>query len=148
LLDKTKDHESLVVRLLHICWWKDKLLSMCWPKPFSTFDRCSDLYVPLVPLIWLVWWRFYGSVHDGLFVCLFNVLRPAQEFFTYMETAPLPKKACKFRPMLGAQGLWAERDLYLATPTVTRDLGFSGLIWRPPHSVASDDTHGNAEDLL
>jgi hypothetical protein len=32
--------------------------------------------------------------------------------------------------MLGAQGLWAGRDLYRATPAVTRDLGFSGLIRR------------------
>jgi phage FluMu protein Com len=37
-------------------------------------------------------------------------------------------RAVKNRPMLGAQGLWAGRDLYLATPAVTRDLGFSGLI--------------------
>jgi hypothetical protein len=29
------------------------------------------------------------------FVCLFSVLRPAQEFFTYMETSPLPVKGCK-----------------------------------------------------
>jgi hypothetical protein len=39
-------------------------------------------------------------------------------------------RAAKFRPMLGAQGLWAGRDLYRATPAVTRDLGFSGLIQR------------------
>jgi hypothetical protein len=32
--------------------------------------------------------------------------------------------------MLGAQGLWAGRDLYCATPIVTQDLGFSGLIRR------------------
>jgi hypothetical protein len=32
--------------------------------------------------------------------------------------------------MLGAQGLWAGRDLCSATPAVTRDLGFSGLIGR------------------
>jgi hypothetical protein len=32
--------------------------------------------------------------------------------------------------MLGAQGLWAGRDLYFATPGVTRGLGFSGLIRR------------------
>jgi hypothetical protein len=32
--------------------------------------------------------------------------------------------------MLGAQGLWAGRNLYPATPTVTRGLGFSGLIRR------------------
>jgi hypothetical protein len=30
----------------------------------------------------------------------------------------------------GAQGLLAGRDLYRATPAVTRDLGFSGLIQR------------------
>jgi hypothetical protein len=39
-------------------------------------------------------------------------------------------KAAKFRPKLGAQGLWAGRDLYRATPAVTRDLGFSGLVRR------------------
>jgi hypothetical protein len=39
-------------------------------------------------------------------------------------------RATKFRPMLGAQGLWAGRDLYRATPAVTRGLGFSGLIRR------------------
>jgi hypothetical protein len=61
---------------------------------------------------------------------LFTVLRPAQEFFTHMETSPLPVKGCKFRRMLSTQGLWAGRDLYRATPAVTRDLGFSGLIWR------------------
>jgi hypothetical protein len=45
--------------------------------------------------------------------------------------------------LLGAQGLWAGRDLYRATPAVTRDLGFSGLIRKgPPHLVASYDTEG------
>jgi hypothetical protein len=39
-------------------------------------------------------------------------------------------RTAKFRPMLGAQGLWAGRDLYRATPAVTRDLSFSGLIRR------------------
>ena len=39
------------------------------------------------------------------------------------------------RPMLGAQGLWAGRDLYRATPAVTWGLGFSGLI---PRRIQSD----------
>jgi hypothetical protein len=39
-------------------------------------------------------------------------------------------RAAKFRPMLGAQDLWAARDLYRATPVVTRDLDYSGLIRR------------------
>jgi hypothetical protein len=50
--------------------------------------------------------------------------------------------------MLGAQGLWAGRDLYRATPAVTRDLGFSGLIRRTAHLVAFYDTGGDVEDLF
>jgi hypothetical protein len=62
----------------------------------------------------------------------------------------------------------AGRDFYRVTPAVTWDLGFSGLIqwtvpfcrllrhWRihsnriltGPHSVASYDTQGHAEDLF
>jgi hypothetical protein len=79
---------------------------------------------------------------------LFRVLRPAQEFFIYMETSPLPVKGCKFRPMLGAQGLWAGRDLYHA-PAVTRDLGFSGLIRRTvPFSRLLRHTRGCGGSIL
>ena len=39
-------------------------------------------------------------------------------------------QGCKFRPMLGTQGLWAGRAFYRATAAVIRDIGFSGLIWR------------------
>jgi hypothetical protein len=39
-------------------------------------------------------------------------------------------KAAKVKPMLGAQGLWAGRYLYHATPAVTQDVWFSGLIRR------------------
>jgi hypothetical protein len=39
-------------------------------------------------------------------------------------------RAAKFRPKLDTQGLWAGRDLYRATPAVTRDLGLPGLIRR------------------
>jgi hypothetical protein len=67
-------------------------------------------------------WRLIGW--------LFTVLRPAQDFITHMETPPLPVKGYTFRPMLGAQGLWAGRDLYRTTPSVKWDLGFSGLIQR------------------
>jgi hypothetical protein len=49
-----------------------------------------------------------------------------------------------FKPVFGAQGLWRVRDLYRATPAVTRDLGFCGLI----RSVASYDTQGDVEDLF
>jgi hypothetical protein len=39
-------------------------------------------------------------------------------------------RAAKFRPMLGTQGLRAERNLYCATIAVTGGLGFYGLIRR------------------
>jgi hypothetical protein len=86
---------------------------------------------------------FALKIYSRLIDWLFTILRSAQ-FFTYMETSPLPVKGCKIWPMLGAQGLWAGRDLYRVTPTVTRYLSFSGLL--PLHSVASYDTHVDAED--
>jgi hypothetical protein len=57
-------------------------------------------------------------------------------------------KPPKFRPMLGAQGLWVGMDLYRATPAVTRDLGFSISSKGPPHSVASFDTREDVEGLF
>jgi hypothetical protein len=57
-------------------------------------------------------------------------------------------RAAKFRPMLGAQGLWAGRDLYRATPAVTRDSVFPVSSEGPPHLVASYDTRGDVEDLF
>jgi hypothetical protein len=51
--------------------------------------------------------------------------------------------------MLGAQGLWAGRDLYRATPAVTRGLGFSGLIrWSTPISRLLRHTRGFGGSIL
>jgi hypothetical protein len=69
--------------------------------------------------------------------------------FSLMETSPLSVKGAKFRPMLGAQGLWAGRDLYCATPAVTRDLGFSALIRRTaPFSRLLRHTRGCGGSIL
>ena len=58
-------------------------------------------------------------------------------------------RAAKFRPMLGAQGLWAGRDFYSATPAVTRGLGFSGLIRRTaPFSRLLRHTRGCGGSIL
>ena len=58
-------------------------------------------------------------------------------------------RAAKFRPMLGAQGLWAGRDLYRATPALTQDLGFSGLIRRTaPFSRILRHTRGCGGSIL
>jgi hypothetical protein len=53
-----------------------------------------------------------------------------KEFFTFWRRHHYQWRAAKPRPMLGAQVLWARRDLYCATLAVTRGLGFSSLIRR------------------
>jgi hypothetical protein len=45
-------------------------------------------------------------------------------FHSYGDVIIAGEGLKKFRPMLGAQGLWAGRDLYRATPAVTRDPDF------------------------
>jgi hypothetical protein len=86
---------------------------------------------------------------DWLIDWLFTVSRPSQEYFTYMETSHYRWRAAKFRPMLCAQGLWIGRDVYRATPAVTRNLGFSGLIRRTaPFSRLLRHTRGCGESIL
>jgi hypothetical protein len=70
------------------------------------------------------------------------ISRLVQEFFTFIETSSLQVKGCKIKAYAWRSGP------YRATPTVTLDLCFSGLIRRTAHSVASYDTHGDAEDLF
>jgi hypothetical protein len=53
---------------------------------------------------------------------------PLKNFSLLWKRHHNQRKAEKFRRMFGAQGLGAGRDLYRATPAVTRDLRFSGLI--------------------
>jgi hypothetical protein len=58
-------------------------------------------------------------------------------------------RAAKFWPMLGTQGLWAERDLNHATPAVTWGLGFYGLIQRTtPFSLLLRHTKGWGRSIL
>ena len=45
------------------------------------------------------------------FVYLLWVFHPTREFFTHMETSPLPVEGCNFRCMLGTYGDWALRVL-------------------------------------
>jgi hypothetical protein len=57
-------------------------------------------------------------------------------------------RAAKFRSILGAQGLWAGRDLYRATPAVTRGFSFSGLIRTAPFSRLFWHTKGCGGPIL
>jgi hypothetical protein len=82
---------------------------------------CLRFYVPLknFSLIWRLW--------------LIDYLRfyvPLKKISLIWRRHHCRWRAAKFRPMLCSQGLWAGRDLFCATPAVTQDLGFSGLIRR------------------
>jgi hypothetical protein len=66
-----------------------------------------------------------GLMSDYLEFCV-----PLKNFSLIWRRHQCRWRAAKFRSMLGAQGVWAGRDLYRATPTVTRGFGFSGLIRR------------------
>jgi hypothetical protein len=107
---------------------------------------------------------FYTIIGKGdfFFICLIVYSRTSNWLINYLlfyiqlknflliyeDVTITGEGLSKFRPMLGAQGLWTGRDLYRARPAVTRDLGFTGSSEGPPHSVASYDTQGDVEDLF
>jgi hypothetical protein len=81
---------------------------------------------------------------------LFSVLRPAQEYFIYMETSPLPVKGCKIYAIARRSCRAFEQGGVFIVPH---------LLWHgasvfpvssdgPPHSIASCDSQGDAEDLF
>ena len=80
----------------------------------SVFSQLLELTSRLITGIW--------TTPVSVFVCLFGVCRSIWEFFTHMETSPLPVKGCKCRPMLNTYGNWSVRVLKRATPTVTRGI--------------------------
>jgi hypothetical protein len=80
-------------------------------------------------LFWAKIIRFYGKITENWKKWLIDYLRfyvPLKNISLIWRRHHYRWRAAKFRPMLGAQGLWAGNDLYRATPAVTRDLGFSG----------------------
>ena len=62
-----------------------------------------------------IWTCMFIDVCNGCtfirFICLFGVFRPTREFFTHLETSPLPVKGCKFWPMVGTYDHWAVRGI-------------------------------------
>jgi hypothetical protein len=75
---------------------------------------------------------------------LFTVLGTAQEFFTYMETSPLPVKGCKKICLCLALRAFEQGGVFIV----------QHLLWHwtsvfpvssegPPHLVASYNTRGN-----
>jgi hypothetical protein len=79
-------------------------------------QRNGRPYSLLVMIDWLIdYLRFYV---------------PPKNFSPIWRSHHYRWRAAKFRPILGDHCLWAGRDLYRATPAVTRDNSFPGLIRR------------------
>jgi hypothetical protein len=77
---------------------------------------------------------------------LFIVLRPAQKFFTDMQTSPLPVNRVglqNFGPSYEEGGIFIVPHLLWHGASVY-PVSSEG----PPHSVASYDTQGDVEDLF
>jgi hypothetical protein len=104
------------------------------------FPYCS----PSQPLWTIIWTLLIDWLIDYL-----RFYVPLKNFSLIWRRHHCPWRAAKFRPMLGAQGLWAGRDLYRATSAVTRDLGFFGLIRRTASfSRLLRHTRGCGESIL
>jgi hypothetical protein len=93
----------------------------------------------------------YAQTFHTWRVVLIDYLRfyvPLKNFSLIWRRHHCRWRAANFRPVLGAQGLWAGRNYYRATPAVTRDLGFSDLIRRTGPFSTSYDKRGGVEDLF
>jgi hypothetical protein len=87
------------------------------------------------------------AIHWLIYYLRFYI--PLKNFLLIWRRHHCRWKAAKFRPMLGAQGLLAGRDLYRATPAATRDRGYSGLIRRTaPFSRLLRHTRGCGGSIL
>jgi hypothetical protein len=89
-----------------------------------------------------------GIMHQRLIdYLLFYV--PLKNFSLIWKRHHYRWRTAKFWPMLSSQSLWVGRDLYHATPAVTRGLVFSGLIRRTtPFSHLLRHTRGCGEPIL
>ena len=82
-------------------WQVQSFLSNIWSYVYDiwSYKKLNDTEpIPFVDFVWFFFLR---------------VFRPTREFFTHMETSPLPLKGWKFLPMLGH---WAVRVLQRVTP--------------------------------
>jgi hypothetical protein len=146
---------SSYILVIVINQWKDALFSVKYIK----VNNCEffNLWYNILTLVLYFWnldtWRHYRLQVQLLnFDWLIDYLR----FYVTLKNFSLIWRhhhcqwwAAKFRPMLGVRGLWAGRDLYRATPAVTQDLGFSGLIQRTaPFSRHLRHTRGYGGSIL
>jgi hypothetical protein len=108
------------------------------------FDKEPHFFLICADILMWSYTKIKDWLIDYLQFCV-----PLKNFSLIWRRNHCQWRAAKFRPMLGAQGLWAGRDLYRATPALTRDLDFSGLIRRTaPFSRLLRHTRGCGGSIL
>jgi hypothetical protein len=110
-------------------------------------DDCTEGRVHVFMAITIVfsWRNLCKWLIDWLIIYCFTLKNIS---FTWMRHY-YRWRAAKFRPMLGAQGLWAGRHLYSVTPALTRGLSFPDLIRRTaPFSRLLRHTRGCGGSIL
>ena len=83
------------------------------------------------------------QVWSTCFVSFFRVFGHTREFFTHLETSPLPVKGYKFWHKPAIHGLWAVRVLYSATPNLTQA---NLLWWSSPRTLSTKNLSGFGSD--
>jgi uncharacterized membrane protein YgcG len=79
---------------------------------------------------------------------LFIVLRPAQEYFTYMETSPFPGEGLQNLGLCSALRAIEQWGIFIVPHLLWRGTSvFPVSSEGPPHLFASYDTRGDVEDL-
>jgi hypothetical protein len=98
------------------CYWSLAVQKLIQQNTLLHCVLILHKFVTDISGLWLIDWLF--AVIDYL-----RFYVPPKNFSLIWRRHHCRRRAAKFRPMFGAQGLWAGRDLYHATPAVTRDLG-------------------------
>lgn len=114
--------------LLRYCQWSEKeikgsvskrkiFISMCKKHILTIYNYNLFLH------LWMDFAHTYNEIHLKNFptVLCCILLRTSQSMLKGLKF---------FRPLFGAHGLWAEKDLFRASPSVTWDHSFRGLIRR------------------
>ena len=112
---------------------KDTCRSMCGTQKKTTLlNVISSKHRSKFTAIHGQSWRLNSYVLSGMGKKSINQLfyGPLENIWLISRRHHCRWRGCKFRTVLGTQGLWAWRDLFGVTPAVTRGLGFSGLIRR------------------
>jgi hypothetical protein len=126
-------------------WCLTKYVS-CFP---ITRDLCFLVPFLIIQQLSMIWKSRYSNLLWDWLIDYLGFYVPLKNFSLIWRRHHCRWRAAKFRPMLGAQGLWAGRDLYRTTPAVTRGLGCSGLIRRTaPFSRLVRHTRGCGGSIL